>query len=177
MKRLCLPALFALTLGGYVSPSQAQYVYPNYGGQPAYYPQQMPMQQMQGMPMQQMQMPMPGMPMQMGNIPASMQVPQMPMGPMGPMMPGSPVMPVGAMSQPVVVPVYIPVVQQQIPMFGPVETVPEGGPLASPTATVTPAVTATPATTVSQTKVNAQPVSQVDSRPWYQKAKTFLFGN
>ena len=139
MKRFYLPALAALSLGWAVSPSHAQYVYPNYPGQPVapvYYQQPMP---------------------------------QMPMGqmPMGQMMPGSPVMPVGAMTQPVVVPVYVPVVQQRIPMFGPVETMPEGGPLASPEASVTP---------VSAKSVE-QPVVHSTAKPWYQKAKTFLFGN
>jgi hypothetical protein len=149
MKRLYLPALAALTLGWAASPSHAQYVYPNSPGQPVapvYYQQPMP------------QMPMGQMPMG-----------QMPMGqmPMGQMMPGSPVMPVGAMAQPMVVPVYVPVVQQRIPMFGPVETMPEGGPLASPEASVAP---------VSAKSVE-QPVVRSTAKPWYQKAKTFLFGN
>jgi len=159
MKRLYLPALAALTLGWAASPSHAQYAYPNYPGQPVapvYYQQPMPQMPMGQMPMGQM--PMGQMPMG-----------QMPMGqmPMGQMMPGSPVMPVGAMTQPMVVPVYVPVVQQRIPMFGPVETMPEGGPLASPEATVAP---------VSAKSVE-QPVVRSADKPWYQKAKTFLFGN
>ncbi|MBL8800107.1 MAG: hypothetical protein JNM56_39865 [Planctomycetia bacterium] len=163
MKSLCLPALATVALGWAASVGSAQYIYPTYPGQPVapgYYQQpmqSMPMGQMQPMPMQQMPMgQMPVQPVSLGQMQGA------------PLMQGAPMMP-AAMTQPVVVPVYVPVVQQRIPMFGPVDTLPEGGPLASPPAA--PVSTAATTKTVSETTVSSS------AAPWYQKVKKFLIGD
>src|ERR1043166_110380 len=111
MNRRFAIALGGLVLAGLAGPANAQYGYPY----PAY-----PVSQ----PMAYPQPPAYG-PMQCGAY--------MPNGGGMPMMnpwAGYPMM--RPMPQPMVVPMYIPVPQTQyVPVFGPLQTMPEGGPLAS----------------------------------------------
>lgn len=158
MKRYLATALGGLALASLAGSASAQspYPMPNYPAMQAPY----------------MQQPMAYPPIQYVSY-----------APMNPYMAPQPM---AAMAQPIYVPVYVPVVQQPQPMFGPVETLTQDGPLSGPSpksdivktsATVDHKSGSTAVATMAGT---TQVASTTDAHPteptWSRKVYTFFFG-